>query len=117
MWGRPTDSMAPAALSPRPAMTGSPTGPIPAATTDPQPHWRPLMTHEEHDRDTVVVTDDRSSGLGAIIGIIAIVVLLLAVWWFALGPGASPSTTTTNNNNTINPPAVPTEQAPAPASS
>jgi len=75
------------------------------------------MTYEDRDRDTVVVTDDRSSGLGAIIGIIAIVLLLLAVWWFALGPGSSPSTTTTNNNNTINPPAVPSEQAPAPASS
>ena len=58
------------------------------------------MTDEHHD--TVVVDDrDRGSGMGAILGVIAIVVLLVAVWYFALGPGAG-STGTTNNNNTIN---------------
>jgi len=73
------------------------------------------MTDEHHD---TVVVDDRGSGsgMGAILGVIAIVVLLAAVWFFALGPGTSPSTT--NNNNTIdnggNAPAV---SLPAPASS
>ena len=74
------------------------------------------MTHEDHD---TVVVDDRSSGtgMGAIIGIIAIIVLLAAVWYVALGPGAG---STTTNNTTIdnggNAPAA-TEQAPAPAAS
>ena len=73
----------------------------------------PLMTNEHHD---TVVVDDRGSGsgMGAIIGIIAIVVLLVAVWYFALGPGSSPSGSTTNNNNTtINPPAAPSLEVPA----
>ena len=65
------------------------------------------MTHE-HDRDTVVVTDDAGSGssMGMVLGIIGIVVLLIAVWYFALGPGAAPSTTNNDNNNVINPPAA-----------
>jgi hypothetical protein len=58
------------------------------------------MTHDHHD--TVVVEDERSgSGMGAILGIIAVIVLLAAVWYFALGPGAG-SGGTTNNTNTIN---------------
>jgi FlaG/FlaF family flagellin (archaellin) len=66
------------------------------------------MTHDHHD--TVVVEDDRTgSGIGAVLGIIAIVVLLGAVWYFALGPGASATGTTTNSNNA---PAA-TQQAPA----
>lgn len=65
------------------------------------------MTHDHHD--TVVVEDDRTgSGLGAILGIVAILVLLGAVWYFALGPGAGSSGTTTDNNA----PAA-TEQPPA----
>ena len=48
------------------------------------------MTHEH--RETVVVDrDGGGSGMGAILGIIAILVLLAAVWYFALGPGASSS--------------------------
>jgi hypothetical protein len=75
------------------------------------------MTNEHHD--TVVVEDDRGrSGMGAILGIIAIVVLLAVVWWVALGPGAGSGGTTNNNtiNNCGNAPAA-TEQAPAPAGS
>ena len=63
------------------------------------------MTYDDRDRDTVVV-DDRGSGMGAILGIIAIIALLVAVWYFALGPGAGSSTTTNNNNTTVNPPAA-----------
>ena len=71
------------------------------------------MSDEHHD--TIVVEGERTgSGMGAILGIIAIIALLVAVWYFALGPGTS---TTTNNTNTIdnggNAPAA-TEQAPAP---
>jgi hypothetical protein len=62
---------------------------------------------DEHEHDTVVVSDSGgSSSMGMILGIIGIVVLRLAVWYFALGPGAGPSSTTNNNNNTINPPAA-----------
>ena len=62
-----------------------------------------------HEHDTVVVDDrDSGSGMGAILGILAIVVLLAAVWFFALGPGAGSSGTTNNNtiNNGGNPPAA-----------
>ena len=69
------------------------------------------MTYDDRD---VIVEDRRGSGMGAILGVIAIVVVLLAIWYFALGPGASSSGTT--NNTTINNggtgPAA-TEQAPA----
>jgi hypothetical protein len=71
------------------------------------------MTHEHHD--TVVVEDERGgTGMGAILGIIAIIVLLVAVWWVALGPGAGSGGTTNNNtiNNGGNAPAA-TERAPA----
>jgi FlaG/FlaF family flagellin (archaellin) len=73
------------------------------------------MTHEH--RETVVVEDDRGgSGLGAILGIIAIVVLLAAVWYFALGPGAA--STAPSGGSGTNAPAA-TQQAPtdAPAAS
>lgn len=71
------------------------------------------MTYDDRDRDTVVVDDRSGTGMGAILGIIAVVVLLIAVWYFALGPGSSSSGTT--NNNTINNGTGPaaTEQAPA----
>ena len=64
------------------------------------------MTHDHHD--TVVVDDRRSgSGMGAILGIIAILVLLAAVWYFALGPGSGSTGTTTNTiNNGGNVPAA-----------
>jgi hypothetical protein len=54
------------------------------------------MNDEHHD---TVVVDRGGSGMGAILGIIAIIALLAAVWYFALGPGAGSSTT--NNTNTI----------------
>ena len=45
------------------------------------------MTHEHNDRDTVVVRDS-DSGMGLILGVIAIIVLVAAVWFFLMGPGA-----------------------------
>jgi hypothetical protein len=54
---------------------------------------------DEH-RDTVVVEDSGGSGMGAILGVLAIIILLVAVWYFALGPGGG--STTTNNNTTNN---------------
>jgi hypothetical protein len=49
------------------------------------------LTHEPHEpreRETVVVRDSGDSGLGLILGVIAILVLVAAVWFFVLGPGA-----------------------------
>jgi hypothetical protein len=64
------------------------------------------MTND-HDHDTVVVTEEGGgSSMGMILGVIGIVVLLVAVWYFALGPGSTPATTTNENTNTINPPAA-----------
>jgi hypothetical protein len=93
-----------------PATAGIAVGPDPAAIHDPDHDRRVHRMTEEH-HDTVVVDDRGSgSGMGMILGIIAIVVLLVAVWYFAIGPGASSSGST--NTGGDNPPAA-TEQAPA----
>jgi hypothetical protein len=84
---------------------------------DPNSHSETLAMTDEHHHDTVVVESERGSGMGAILGIIAIIVLLVAVWWVALGPGSG-SGSTTNNNNTINNGGnAPAATEPAPASS
>jgi hypothetical protein len=81
-----------------------------ALETSPDVMETSLMTHEH---ETVVVESDRGgSGMGAVLGIIAIIVLLAAVWYFALGPGGG-SSTTTNNNTTNNNNTVPTVTQPA----
>ncbi|MFL5679244.1 MAG: hypothetical protein ACJ77B_01440 [Chloroflexota bacterium] len=64
------------------------------------------------DRDTVVVREDRGSGLGTILGILLVLALLAAVWWFTLGPGAGTVNTNTNNGGTDTNP-QPSLQAPA----
>lgn len=72
------------------------------------------MAHDHHD---TVVVEDRGSGMGAILGIIAILVLLAAVWYFALGPGAG-STAPADSGGSTTPAQsqdapVPTEAPPA----
>jgi hypothetical protein len=67
---------------------------------------------EYRDRDTVVVREDRGSGLGTILGILLVLALLAAVWWFTLGPGAGTVNTNTNNGGTDTNP-QPSLQAPA----
>jgi hypothetical protein len=52
------------------------------------------------DRNTVVVKDG-GSGMGMILGIIAIIAIVAAIWFFALGPGAN-SKPGTNSGPTIN---------------
>lgn len=68
------------------------------------------MAHDHHD---TVVVDDRGSGsgMGAILGIIAILVLLAAVWYFALGPGAG-STAPAGSGGSTTP--AQTQEAPVP---
>ena len=65
------------------------------------------MTNDHHD---TVVVERGGSGMGAILGILAILVLLAAVWYFALGHGSSPSGTGGKTNNGG---ANSTQQAPA----
>jgi hypothetical protein len=45
------------------------------------------------DRDTVVVNDG-GSGMGVILGVIAVILVLAGLWFFLMGPGAGSSTTT-----------------------
>ena len=53
------------------------------------------------DRDTVVVTDG-DSGMGMIIGIIAVIAIVAAIWFFAMGPGAGSQSGTDVNGPNIN---------------
>ena len=69
------------------------------------------MAHDHHDRETVVVERD-GSGVGMILGVIAVIALLVALWWFMLGPGAGG--TTNNTDVDVNVP-VPSVQVPAPS--
>ena len=52
------------------------------------------------DRDVVVIKDG-DSGMGMILGIIAIIAIVAAIWFFALGPGAG-SKPSTNSGTDIN---------------
>ncbi|HVL54339.1 MAG TPA: hypothetical protein VM344_08780 [Vitreimonas sp.] len=65
---------------------------------------------EHHDRDTVVVERDGSSGMATILGILVVLALLAAVWYFTMGPGAGAGGTT--DQGTENP-AAPTLEVPA----
>src|SRR5215212_491992 len=92
---RPEQRVEHAQVPARSSVRGLPIEPSPQRRRS-HPHGDKAMV-DEH-RDTVVVDDSGGSGMGAILGIIAIIILLAAVWYFALGPG----TTGTNNNNNTN---------------
>jgi hypothetical protein len=53
------------------------------------------------DRDTVVVNDG-GSGMGVILGVIAVILVLAGLWYFLMGPGAGSSTTTAPNDVDVN---------------
>ncbi len=53
------------------------------------------------DHDTVVVKDG-GSGMGMILGIIAIIAIVAAIWFFALGPGAGSKSDTNGGDTNIN---------------
>jgi hypothetical protein len=44
------------------------------------------------DRDTVVVNDG-GSGMGVILGVIAVILVLAGLWYFLIGPGAGSTST------------------------
>lgn len=70
---------------------------------------------QQRDRETVVVTEGRGSGMGAILGVIVILLLLAAVWYFTLGPGAGKSTNPGTTPGGSNP--LPSVQVSLPAAS
>jgi len=46
------------------------------------------MTHEHHDRETVVTSDGGGTGVGMIVGIIVAVLIVLAlIWYFGFAGG------------------------------
>ena len=59
--------------------------------------------------DTIVVKDGGSSGMGMILGIIAIIVVLAAAWYFLMGPGAGSSGKSNDINVDVN---LPSQVAP-----
>jgi hypothetical protein len=69
----------------------------------------PYRERDVVDRDTTVVSEDRGTGLGAILAVLLVIALLIAVWYFTLGPGH----VTVNVNNGGNTQPVPSVQAPA----
>jgi len=53
------------------------------------------------DRDTVVVNDG-GSGMGVILGVIAVTLVLAGLWYFLIGPGAGTGSTTTPTDVDVN---------------
>lgn len=68
-----------------------------------------MTDYRDRDRDTVVVSEDRGTGLGTILGILLVIALLVAVWYFTLGPGRG----TVDQNSGGNAQPLPSVQAPA----
>ena len=60
---------------------------------------------DQHDHDTVVVTDGGSS-TGLILGIIAVIIVLAGAWYFLMGPGANTSSAPTDVNVDVTLPSV-----------
>jgi hypothetical protein len=53
------------------------------------------------DRDTVVVNDG-GSGMGVILGVIAVILVLAGLLYFLIGPGAGSGTNTTPSDVDVN---------------
>ena len=60
---------------------------------------------DQHDHDTVVVSDGGSS-TGLILGIIAVIIVLAGAWYFLMGPGANTSSAPTDVNVDVTLPSV-----------
>jgi hypothetical protein len=60
---------------------------------------------DQHDHDTVVVSDGGSS-TGLILGIIAVIIVLAGAWYFLMGPGANTTSTPTDVNVDVTLPSV-----------
>ena len=60
---------------------------------------------DQHDHDTVVVSDGGSS-TGLILGVIAVIIVLAGAWYFLMGPGANTSSTPTDVNVDVTLPSV-----------
>ena len=70
---------------------------------------------EPRERETVVVRDS-NSGLGMILGIVALIIILAAAWYFLIGPGAG-RTSTDNGNSGGGNQAAPSLEVPTPGAS
>jgi FlaG/FlaF family flagellin (archaellin) len=60
---------------------------------------------DQHDHDTVVVSDGGSS-TGLILGIIAVIIVLAGAWYFLMGPGANTTSAPTDVNVDVTLPSV-----------
>ena len=60
---------------------------------------------DQHDHDTVVVSDGGSS-TGLILGIIAVIIVLAGAWYFLMGPGANTTSSPTDVNVDVTLPSV-----------
>jgi FlaG/FlaF family flagellin (archaellin) len=60
---------------------------------------------DQHDHDTVVVSDGGSS-TGLILGVIAVIIVLAGAWYFLMGPGANTSSAPTDVNVEVTLPSV-----------
>jgi len=65
---------------------------------------------DQHDHDTVVVSDGGSS-TGLILGIIAVIIVLAGAWYFLMGPGANTTSSPTDVNVDVTLPSVAPESS------
>jgi hypothetical protein len=65
---------------------------------------------DQHDHDTVVVSDGGSS-TGLILGIIAVIIVLAGAWYFLMGPGANTTSAPTDVNVDVTLPSVAPESS------
>ena len=65
---------------------------------------------DQHDHDTVVVSDGGSS-TGLILGIIAVIIVLAGAWYFLMGPGANTTSSPTDVNVDVTLPSLAPESS------